>query len=299
MSQQAAIKRYQLILEKLNKNQVTSLLDIKDYLDDFGFEISERTLQRDFETLRVEYGIEITYNRSNNCYFVDMDQSPNYGKFINYLNLLTTANFYQNDLQDINRYSPFIQFESSNQLQGIYLIKDLLTAIYQKQRINFNHFNFHTQQLTNYNISPVLLKQFKQRWYIIGLTDALDYRTFGLDRIHDLVTLAETFEYNDYETIKEKFNQIIGLNYSNGAVQHVLLQLTSVQYQFCKALPLHVSQQLVEEGEDFDIISIDVIPNYELLQLLLSFGNEVNILEPASLVADYKTILQETLGYYT
>ena len=48
--------------------------------------------------------------------------------------------------------------------------------------------------------------------------------------------------------------------------------------------PIHKSQSVVEEHEDGSVIvSIKVIPNYELEQLLLSFGERIKILSPDSL----------------
>ena len=59
MSRQATIKRYSLILEKINSNQMPSFDELKTFLDDLGFEISKRTLQRDIEQIRNEFGVEI------------------------------------------------------------------------------------------------------------------------------------------------------------------------------------------------------------------------------------------------
>jgi predicted DNA-binding transcriptional regulator YafY len=45
---------------------------------------------------------------------------------------------------------------------------------------------------------------------------------------------------------------------------------------------------VIEEREDGSvIISIEVIPNYELTQLLLSFGDRIRILSPDSLVREF------------
>ena len=71
MSRQGTIRRYTLIIEKINTGQFPSFTQIQDYLDDFGFSISKRTIERDFEAIRNEFGLEITYNRFKEGYFIN------------------------------------------------------------------------------------------------------------------------------------------------------------------------------------------------------------------------------------
>lgn len=63
--------------------------------------------------------------------------------------------------------------------------------------------------------------------------------------------------------------------------------------------PIHPSQNVIEEQEDGSaIISINVIPNYELYQTLLSHGSGITVLSPAHVRDEIKTKIQENLGYY-
>ena len=66
MSQQGTIKRYYLIIEKVKGKTFPSFLEIKECLSQEGFQISDRTVQRDFEQIRLEFGVEISYNRLKN-----------------------------------------------------------------------------------------------------------------------------------------------------------------------------------------------------------------------------------------
>ncbi|MCY7311266.1 MAG: hypothetical protein LH619_10850, partial [Chitinophagaceae bacterium] len=77
MSTQGTIKRYILIVEKIASARFPSFLVLKNYLSDHGFEISERTLQRNIEQIRYEFGIEIKYDRMQNGYFIDKAVSIN------------------------------------------------------------------------------------------------------------------------------------------------------------------------------------------------------------------------------
>ena len=62
----------------------------------------------------------------------------------------------------------------------------------------------------------------------------------------------------------------------------ILVDKEQVPYTLSK--PLHKSQTVIEEKEDGGaIIAIKVIPNFELEQLLLSFGERFEVLAPSSL----------------
>ncbi len=66
MSLQGTIKRYFLIVSLVRQNQRPSLAEILDMLHSEGFEISKRTLDRDIEDIRNEFGIELVCKHSVN-----------------------------------------------------------------------------------------------------------------------------------------------------------------------------------------------------------------------------------------
>ena len=55
MSRQGTIKRYTLIIEKLERNHFPAFEDLKLMMIEEGFSISVRTLQRDIEQIRNEF----------------------------------------------------------------------------------------------------------------------------------------------------------------------------------------------------------------------------------------------------
>jgi len=66
MSKHGTIRRYTLIIEKIKRGQHPSFGDIKDYLYEHGFEVGDRTIQRDIEQIRYEFALEISYDRQKN-----------------------------------------------------------------------------------------------------------------------------------------------------------------------------------------------------------------------------------------
>ncbi len=50
MSNHATIRRLTLEIEKIHRGQFPSFREIQDFLNSHGFKISDRTLERDFES---------------------------------------------------------------------------------------------------------------------------------------------------------------------------------------------------------------------------------------------------------
>ena len=192
MSAQGTIKRYILIIERIASIGFPSFQVIKGHLSDHGFEISERTLQRNIEQIRYEFGIEIKYDRIQNGYYVDKEESINYDVFMKFLKIVTTAHLLTESLKDGKNTMNYISFEGDGDLKGIDNLKPLLFAIKNHRKILFTHENFETGKRKNYQMKPYMLREYQSRWYIVGLVDGAEFRTFGIDRIESIEVLTET-----------------------------------------------------------------------------------------------------------
>ncbi len=91
MSKHGTIRRYTLEIEKIRRGQSPSFDEIKNYLHNHGFEVGDRTIQRDIEQIRFEFGVEIKYNRDKNGYFIDYENSINIESFFRFLEIVNTA----------------------------------------------------------------------------------------------------------------------------------------------------------------------------------------------------------------
>jgi len=299
MSKHGTIRRYTLIIEKINRNQFPSFIEIKDYLFEHGFEMSDRTIQRDIEQIRFEFGIEIQYSRDKNGYFIDYENSLNIESFFRFLEIVNTAELLTQSLNESKDALKHISFDTGGGLKGIEKLKPLLQAIKDNRKISFNHFNFHTNKTRKYSLKPCLLKEYQNRWYVVGLIgDLREFRTFGIDRIEDLEVKAETFKVDNKLNPIEMFENTIGVVYSINKKENIILSFTPTQGKYIKTLPLHSSQEILIDNETELRISLNIIPNYELIQKILMHGNTVKVIEPEWLVNEIRENLEETLGKY-
>lgn len=299
MSKHGTIRRYTLEIEKIRRKQFPSFQEIRDYLFDHGFEVGDRTIQRDIEQIRFEFGIEIKYNRDKNGYFIDYENSINIESFFRFLEIVNTAELLTESLNESKDALKHISFDTGGGLKGIENLKPLLKAIKDNRKITFNHFNFHTNKTRKYSVKPYLLKEYQNRWYVVGLIGNLkEFRTFGIDRIENLEVKTETFKVEEKFNPIEMFEKTIGLVYSLNTSQNVILSFTPTQGKYVKTLLLHISQKILIDNDTELRISITVIPNYELTQLILKHGDTVTVIEPEWLVTEIKENLKRTLENY-
>ena len=166
MSKHGTIRRYALIIEKLKSNRHPSFEEIREHLFNVGFEISDRTIQRDIEQIRYEFGIEIIYDRLKNGYYIDYENSINIESFFKFLEIVNTAELLTESLLESKNSLKHILFESEGNLKGLERLKSLLRAIKENRTIAFTHYNFTTENTKHFIIEPYLLREYQGRWYI-------------------------------------------------------------------------------------------------------------------------------------
>ena len=63
----------------------------------------------------------------------------------------------------------------------------------------------------------------------------------------------------------------------------IKLKFSPTRILYITTKPLHSSQRLYKEDEERRTVIIEVVPNRELIQLILSFGPDVEVMEPQTL----------------
>lgn len=299
MSRQGTIRRYTLIIEKINSGQYPSFSEILDYLEDFGFPISKRTAERDFDAIRNEFGIEITYNRFKEGYFIDKENSINMESFIRFLEIVNTANLLTDSLSDSRQSLDYIAFDQQGSLKGIEHLSSVLKAIKEHRKMSLVHHTFHGKRAHKFKVEPYLLKEYQNRWYIVAFVLGMNEpRTFAIDRLEKVEILDETFIPTKRDELLANFNHVIGLVYSSGKVEDVELAFTQQQGNYVKSLPWHTSQTILVDNEQELRIKLRVIPNFELTQKILMCGDSVEVIHPLWLRTEIKKSLVDALKKY-
>jgi len=143
------------------------------------------------------------------------------------------------------------------------------------------------------------LKESKDRWYLIALdTKDEKLKAFGLDRISDLSVNKAGFKLQQRFNLKEHFKNAFGIMNLEEEPEKVIIKSTKEQAEYLRSSPLHHSQQVQRETEKAVYFLYHLYPTYDFIQEILSFGHQVKVIEPASLMENVKEMLQKSVQQY-
>lgn len=98
------------------------------------------------------------------------------------------------------------------------------------------------------------------------------------------------------EAIREHFTHIVGVSLlPEGKLVTVRFKAWKPDAWYIDTKPIHWSQQRVEEEKDWMVFALEVIPNEELVQQLLTYANRLEVLEPLSLRQELYSRAQKIL----
>ena len=217
-----------------------------------------------------------------------------------FIGLAESSDIVLSTIKDKNKILQYLSISPNPRAKGIENIGCLLQVIQNQMIVRFEHRNYQNGTSKDYTVSPYLLKEFEGMWYLFAFVDELKaFRTFGLDRIHNLIVTDEPFQREKVlEKVAEKFNQVYGLVYepdnnSNTPIEEVKLKVSETMLHYLNALPLHHSQTINE-----NILTLCLIINPELENKIISYGEHIEVLSPIHLRERIKQRLLKALSQY-
>lgn len=197
---------------------------------------------------------------------------------------------------------PAIHLEKNERLKGLEHVSTLYQHIISKKAIVINYQSFKARQPRPYAISPYLLKEYRNRWFIICYDYFRnDICTYALDRIKSIEPCSDKdFVTNTFFDPEHYFDDVIGVTKDlNNKAQTVKLKIDSDQAPYVTTKPFHNSQKVIGKEPDGSIIvTIEVVPNQELERVILGFGPHIEVLEPRILRHHIKKKLQVAFLQY-
>lgn len=290
------LKRLYLIVKRLNTKKQTRE-DIMEMLERNELGIGIATFERDKSTLKYDFGIDLIYDSYEKTYSIAMPDDHELAFFIQFLEYQQLAATIGESLSDRKTASAYIDFENENQLSGIEQLDRLFYATKNHQVIKFKHRKFETPHALSYTLKPYLLKEYQSRWYVIGTNKHDNFRSFGIDRIEELEVTSETFNPKP-NTIKQVYRSCVGVSEVMKPRELVKLKFDISQKEYLEHLPLHYSQDNLEETETHVIYEYYVVNNFEFRQQILKYGGLVQVLSPQTLADQIKADLKTALELY-
>lgn len=196
----------------------------------------------------------------------------------------------------------YISFGENVNLTGVNeYFEVLLKHIMDKQPIEIGYKPFDAEPRI-LQMHPYYLKMYNSRWFLIGkmrdrhLDCVAYYETLtniALDRIAPCADGVAIRVWQGVEFIENNvdlshfYDEMIGVT-DTGEPQDVILRLDKIRYNYVRTSPLVANQTELKADsehycEDKPTIKIHVKINKELVQRILSFGKDIEVIAPQNL----------------
>ena len=81
-------------------------------------------------------------------------------------------------------------------------------------------------------------------------------------------------------------------------VKNIEFEVYDYTVQYIQTKPLHRTQELIQTEKKKSIFRIQLIPNYELESLFLSYGENIRVIKPKSLANKLKARVGKSVKNY-
>lgn len=196
--------------------------------------------------------------------------------------------------------APIIHLDKNEKLKGLNHLDTLYQAILKKVCLKIEYQSFKARKPVVWNFHPFILKEFNNRWFLVGKKNKNSVMTLALDRIesidYDLSIpyLDEPFDGDEY------YKNTIGVTVHNPDILediHLKIQRSNAPYVLTK--PFHPSQEMVQRFQDGSIeIKLRVDINFEFERLILGFGDSLEVLKPTRFRRRIKSLIKSASKLY-
>lgn len=189
-----------------------------------------------------------------------------------------------------------IYFDSNIDYSGINHFEPLFNAITSNRVLEIEYQDFKNPLPYKVVFHPYVLKQYNNRWFVFGLNEEFQnpFWNLALDRIQSINEVQNTYVISDIDWDDDYFYDIIGVTRMQDVeIQEVVLQFSPELAPYVQTKPIHPTQskpKFLESGEM--VVTIRVIPNYELERLILSYGERVKVIAPSTIQNSIKSRVQ-------
>lgn len=288
--------------------------------------ISIRTIQKDLEDLRYDnalaYYAPIKFSKKYGGYYYD-DENYSIRNFIfsaKELDAMEIAGHILSSFREIGMLDDFnktvdkifetidlqkkrvadqrkiIDFEKASFAVGFNHLPILINAIRMYDVVQFAYYSYERENTRTITLSPYLLKEYRNMWYVIGWSSAHnEIRTFGIDRISKLKVLNKgKFVFSKFNP-DEFFKHAFGITISRFQPEKFHFVTSVQEYQYFKSNFIHSTQTVVKQDNKTVEFSIEVYPCFELKHFVLGNLGLLKVTKPKWFVDE----INETVKHYT
>jgi predicted DNA-binding transcriptional regulator YafY len=195
-----------------------------------------------------------------------------------------------------------MEFESNEFLKGMDHLGTLYNSLHYKKPIKVKYHPYQDEVAHDLILHPYFLKQYNGRWFLFGHNPASGKSDWNLaiDRILEIEELSVSFIENTEINWSEYFEDMIGVTKPEGEeIQNISLHFFGKTGKYIQTKPLHGSQKDKWIDSNTLEVKLEVIPNYELERVILSYADSVKVIKPSSLVEKITSRTKKSLSQYS
>ena len=286
MSKVVSIQKYVWFLDTIRRARHITLEEISEEwrncsLNTTGEGIPRTTFNRMRDKVLEEFGVLIACKKigSQWYYYIDDEGELEAGHLQQWLmDTLSIGNLLSSSKKLHNR----ILLDEIP--VGGKILSELIKAMEKGVCVYFEYRHFGTDNKKNVQGAPYCLKAFRRRWYEVMLTpDHAEPAVYSLDRILRLSLTKTTFTLPEDFDGKAFFKDSFGVFASKEfRTQFITIKVQGMQRDYIRSLPLHHSQEEIEQHEDWSIFRYFLRPTFDFRQEILSHGASMEVLKPLS-----------------
>ena len=333
MKNKYAVTRYRLIDNRMTMKQkpAPTLQEIVDYVcEKLGTPVSVSSIQKDIYAMRFDEGLgffaPIEYDAYKKGYiYTDPDYSisniPVSEEDLQGLEIaigileqfkeLPAIKLFEDAITKIassvkqsrenKSESKILLLDRPKRYKGIEHLSEIVDAIRHKNVMRIQYQPFNKNEGKKHPLHPYFIKEYNGRMYLIAKdihpTKESKFLTFAFDRMGEVIKMNQTFREDEMDR-ENYFNATIGISLTGEKPEKISLQFEPNQANYIKSQPVHHSQKIIKDTKKLLIIELEVVINYELIAMLLSFGDKVKVLKPVSLAGRIKEIAKKITDMY-
>ena len=295
-----SFKRYIWLLDTIQRFGRITLKDLKakwekSSVNDEGKPLAERTFANYRANIEQIFNIEIKCDRATNEYFIDNEYDLNGNSIRDWmLNSLSLRNLL-NESVGLHERLIIEDVPSSHRFLTV-----IIDAMRDNRRMCISYKGYNMSDYQDMFIHPYCLRLFKRRWYIIAYSEySKGNRLFMLDRARSVEVLTDSFTMPEDFDAEEYFNDIYGVRQTDRSeMTKVVLKVNANRCDLLRNLPLHPSQKEIETTPEYSIFKVELKPNFDLKQELISYLDALEVLEPVSLRDELRMTIKSMYRKY-
>lgn len=274
-----------------------------------GENISERTLREDIKVFRDKkdgFGAPLkegmrTYKYSDTDFSIAQQPLQKYEQYLieaaqqllsrfenhpKYNKLAEALIKFQDEEEQENDAKKILFYDHNEEYKGIKHLKPLYLAIKKKQALKIVYKGFKDKESSVFEFHPHILKQYNRRWFVFGYNKNKDVKAWSIPLDERLISFETLEDVNYLDSDKDWelfFRTMVGVTRINENVERVVVRFHNGRENYFKTKPFQPDYEEFFEEEKQDQVWFETIINKELVQQLLSYGQELEVLEPESL----------------